>query len=185
MIIHNGKQYARVSDILKPFCDFSNIDEAVLNNKARIGTDVHKAINDDICEEFPIIFPESHGYLSSYYQWKERLLPSFSLAETRLYCDEKMISGQIDTLVQFKGENGLVLVDFKTSAQESPIVWPMQAHLYHYLLIKNGWNVTSRFLFVKLDKHGKLPTVFQYCFDPNLRAKCMDAIDLHFKIRKD
>ena len=185
MIIHNGRQYARVSDILKPFCDFSNIDEAVLNNKARIGTEVHQAINDDICQEFPMVPVAAQGYLDSYFKWKERLLPSFSMAETRLFCDEKMITGQIDTLVKFEGENGLVLVDFKTSAQESPIVWPMQAHLYHYLLIKNGWNVSSRFLFVKLDKNGKLPTVFQYIFDQNVRAKCMDAIGLHFKIRKD
>jgi hypothetical protein len=180
MITHNVKQYARVSDIIKPFSNFSGIDEAVLKAKAELGTQVHKAISDDIEGGFPLPGPKGSGYFESYMRWKGHLLPSFSMAETRLYCDEKMITGQIDTLVQFPGENGLVLVDFKTSAQESPVVWPMQAHLYHHLLLQNGINVTSRFLFVKLDKEGGVPLVFHYNFDPNIRAKCMKAIDLYW-----
>ena len=179
MIEHNGKMYARVSEILRPHTDFSHIDPEVLANKARIGTETHKAIEEDIKGIFPSPPPECQGYFDSFSKWKERLSPSFEPSETRFFCHEKMICGQIDTLVKFPGENDLVLVDFKTSASESPKVWPMQAHLYHYLLMQNSIKVAFRYLFVKLDKYGQIPMVFQYGFSPSVRMDCMKAID-HF-----
>ncbi len=181
MIEYEGKMYARVSEILKPFTNFDHIDPQVLANKIRIGIDTHKAIEEDINGIFPSPPADCQKYFDSYSKWKERLQPSFSMSETRLYCHEKMICGQIDALIQFPGEEQLVLVDFKTSASESPKVWPRQAHLYHYLLTQNGKTISPRFLFVKLDKYGKMPIVFQYLFNPSIRARCMTAIDDFWK----
>jgi hypothetical protein len=178
MIEHNGKNYARVSDILSPFNDFSSIDPAVLANKARIGTEVHQAIADDINDEFPIPGPGCLGYFNSYLRWKGQLNPKFLQSEQRYFCDKKMISGQIDCLVDFGLISGLpTLIDFKTSAQESLETWTMQAHLYNHLLAENGIEVNPTFLFIKLNKEGKLPDVFSYHYSQNIRNKCYNAID--------
>lgn len=181
MIEHNGKKYARVTDILRPFTDFGHINPEVLANKARIGTQVHGYISEDIEDEFPAPSPECMGYYQSFAEWKHKLKPSFAKSESRYFCHDKMFTGQIDALIKFPGEQTFTLVDFKTSVQESPIVWPMQAHMYHYLLQKNQIDVSSRFLFIKLDKHGDLPKVFEYRFDPNVRAKCMNAVEEFWK----
>lgn len=186
MIIYNGKQYARVSDILKPFSDFSHIDPEVLKNKAELGTRVHLAINDDINNEFPFIGEKERGYFESYLRWKERLSPTFSMSERRLYCQDKSLTGQIDCLINIPSKLNLpVLVDFKTSAQEAKETWPMQAHLYNYLLSMNQILVGPRYLFVKLSKNGQLPEVFEYMWNANTHLRCMHAIELYWKTQKD
>lgn len=53
MIDFEGKKYARVSDILSPLKDFSQIDPDVLDKKIKLGTSVHDAIADDIAGDFP------------------------------------------------------------------------------------------------------------------------------------
>lgn len=178
---HEGKIYARVTDILKHLSDFSHIDPVVLARKSKIGTDVHKAIEDEINDEFPALTKDTRGYFESFDKWRARLEVKFIASEKRYFCKEKMITGQIDALILPPGSNIPVLVDFKTSSQESSIVWPMQAHLYGYLIQKNDRSIAPRYLFVKLDKHGGLPLVYQYTFDENVLAKCMEAIDNYWK----
>ncbi len=181
MITHQGKSYARVTSVLRPFSDYGHIDKAVLANKCRIGTEVHQAIADDIDRAFPLVGPDTDGYFTSFSKWKHRLNPQFIYSEQRYFCHEKMITGQIDSIIQFPGSDEIVLIDFKTSTQASPVVWPMQAHLYHYLLHSNGIKVSNRFLFLKLDKYGNYPVVFQYEFDANTHARCMLAIKEYWK----
>lgn len=182
MIEHNGKNYARVSDILSPFNDFSKIDPLVLSNKAKIGTAVHQAIADDIEGEFPALDEETIGYFESYESWRFQINPTFLKSEVRYFDDEQMLTGQIDTLIDIPEKSMLpTLVDFKTSAQESREVWPMQAHLYGYLLSQNGIMVAPRYLFVKLNKYGDLPDVFEYVYSSNTYAKCMNAVKSFWK----
>lgn len=177
MLEHNGKLYARVSDVIRPFTDFSAIDQEVLQRKAALGTRVHDAIKQEIDGNLPVVGIHEKGYFQSFERWRSEIQPVFFESEKRYYCDTKMLTGCIDALIKIQGEKEAVLVDFKTSAQESPITWPMQAHLYHYLITAGGETVAPRFLFIKLDKYGGLPRVFQYKFDTNLRAKCLQAID--------
>lgn len=177
MLEHNGKFYARVSDILKPFVDFGHIPQEVLQRKAALGTAVHQAIHQEIQGEFPVVSFKQQGYIQSFDKWRNALAPEFIESEMRYYCDQKMVTGCIDALIKLKGEEKAVLVDFKTSVQESPITWPMQAHLYHYLLKASGKDVASRFLFIKLDQFGGVPKVFQYKFDNSIETRCLQAID--------
>lgn len=181
MLEHQGKKYARVSDILRPFTNFSGIDEWTLAAKAALGTAIHQAISDDIEGEFPLIPPGGDGYFESYMKWKNGLQIHFHSSEQRYFCDEKMITGQIDSLIKFPNDSLLLLVDFKTSSEESRQVWPMQAHLYAYLLEKNGIKIQPRYLFVKLDKKGYLPRVFEYLADQNIRSKCMLSVEDFWK----
>jgi len=81
------------------------------------------------------------------------------------------------------GEESPALVDFKTSANEAE-TWVMQAHLYGYLIEKTGKEISKRYIFLKLNKYGLAPTVFQYRFCKNILRKCLDAIDLFWKEKK-
>lgn len=184
MIEHNGKYYARVSDILKPFVDFSGISQEILNNKAALGTSVHDAINKEIEGHMVVLEGKAGRYFHSFEKWRAIINPVFVETEVRYYCDEKMVTGCIDALAHLEGEKKAVLIDFKTSAQESP-TWIMQAHLYYYLLIAAGKDVSDRFLFIKLDRDGALPKVFQYKFDCSIAKKCMKAIDDFWEKRKE
>lgn len=178
MIEHNGKMYARVSEILQPHTSFGHIDAAVLANKCRIGTEVHQAIADDINEDFPCLTSDCLFYFQSYEKWKDSLKPVFIQSEQRYFSETGMFTGQIDALVQLNGDKKLPsLVDFKTSVTESKETWPMQAHLYADLLAKNNQLVNPTYIFVKLSKTGGFPDVFQYKFNKNTYAKCMQAID--------
>lgn len=184
-IEYKGKMYPRISKILKPFNDFSHIDPKVLANKCRIGTSVHQAIADDIEGEFPCPMTDGVGYFDSYEAWKFQINPTFLRSEVRYFDNQRMLTGQIDALIDIPNKSMLpTLVDFKTSAQESRQVWPMQAHLYGYLLSKNGILVDSRYLFVKLNKYGNLPDVFEYTYSANVYAKCINAVDDFWKNNK-
>lgn len=175
---HNGKLYARVtSDVLNPFVNFDSIPQDVLERKAALGTRVHDAIHKEVQGEFPVIGLQEQPYFKSFELWRAAVQPAFLMMEQRVYCDQKMITGCIDALVKLEGEDKGVLVDWKTSVKESAITWPMQAHLYHYLLQSAGISVASRFLFVKLDPYGGLPKVFQYKFDIATLSRCFQAID--------
>jgi len=182
MLEHNGKVYARVSDIIKPFCTFGAIDKDVLERKASLGTSVHKLIQQEIDGELPIAGFQERAYFKSFELWRAAIKPVFVMTEKRIYCDHKMLTGCIDALIKLEGKDESILVDWKTSAAESPITWPMQAHLYHYLLTGQGIPVSDRFLFVKLDRFGGLPKVFQYRFDNRVFARCLQAIDDFWKI---
>lgn len=181
MLEINGKLYARVSDILRPFVDFSHIPEEVLNRKAKLGTRVHEAIHQEIQGEFSVLDLKEQGYLKSFDQWRSALNPVFIESEMRYCCDKKMLTGGIDTLVKLQGEDEAILVDWKTSVCESPITWTMQAHLYNYLLTNAGKSISDRMLFVKLDRRGEQPKVFEYRLDKVIMIKCLNAIDSFWK----
>jgi hypothetical protein len=176
VIEHNGKQYARVSEILAPFSHFSDIAPEVLKNKARIGTEVHAAIHEMVEGRFPAVSGRVLRYVQCYERWRECLKPEFLLSEARFYDDELMITGAIDALVKLQGETLPLLVDFKTSAQESPITWPMQAHLYYRLCNLQDRRIAPRFLFVRLNDKHELPTVYAYHYQENTMNRCLEAV---------
>jgi len=182
MIIKDGKEYARVSEILRPFSDFSHIDPEVLAHKCRIGTQVHEAIADEIKGEFPFLRPDSYGYFKSFLAWNNEIKPHFQKSEERYYSEKHMVTGQIDALILL-GSRLPFLIDFKTSASEGES-WTLQGHLYAMLLEEAGVKIQDKYLFIKLDKNGMLPRVFEYKFDFNLRSKCLNAIDNFWKMRK-
>ena len=177
MLEFNGKLYARVSEVISPFANFQGIPKEVLDNKAALGTRVHHAIQNEIEGNFPVVGLQEQPYVQSFEKWRHYLHPTFLKTEVRCYCNKKMLTGCIDALVKLEGEEKAVLVDWKTSVNESPITWPMQAHLYYYLLKETGIEVSDRFLFIKLNRSGDLPRVFQYNLDTNILKSCLQSVD--------
>lgn len=166
-------RYIRVSEILARLQNFDHIDINVLEAKQLLGINVHEAISMSIKDDFPCISRKELGYFNSFQKWRKATNPVFTLSETRFYDEDLMITGQVDALVNFPNDSKNVLIDFKTSVSESPLIWPMQGHFYHYLLLKNNLpEIAERFLFIKLDKNGEMPKVFEYRYDENTMNRC-------------
>lgn len=184
MLLYEGENYARVSDILRPFTDFSSISPDVLEAKAALGTEVHGIVNDHIAGQNTLSFDRSHGYFSSWLKWAGATKPTFLITEVRFYCKEKMLTGAIDALVTIPGIDLPILCDWKTSVTESP-TWVLQAHLYRYLLMANMLDIAPYCFFIKLAKDGKPPKVYTYQWSENTHAKCMIAIEDFWKSQEN
>lgn len=171
--------YARISSILAQWDKFGHIDPQVLSRKCEIGTQVHKSIENHSQHGIDSCIEEGSGYFESYKGWaKESNIISVA-TEQRLYCDKLKITGCIDAIVRFPEKGELIIVDYKTSAQDSPKTWPIQACFYHYLAIQNGLPVSDRIIFLKLDKEGKLPKLFEYQYSSQLMNVCISALNCY------
>lgn len=177
------EQYPRVSDILGQWPRFEGIDPLILANKCSIGTAIHAAINahhEDIC--FPLRDSEK-GYFDSYLQWEEERKPLFIHSEMSLACDDLKYRGTVDAIVQI-GSSHPVLIDYKTSVKEDPKFWPAQGILYHHLAKYNGIKISPVFLFIKLDKKGGMPKIYEYTETKEVWDFCLSAINTYHYIRK-
>lgn len=178
MLTHNGKDYARVSEIIQGFSKFPNLPSALANRerKAVIGTCIHEAISDWVQKEFPFLTKDAVPYFSSFLQWHAAVEPKIIETEERYFCDELMITGCVDALVKFD-KDILTLVDFKCTAKEEPTTWKMQAHLYHYLVSKAGKTLSKKMQFIQLSPKAILPRVYTYVWTQSIHDKCLKAVD--------
>lgn len=157
--------YIRVSEILSQWDRFGHIDPQVLQDKANLGTEVHRVIDEVSSGMFTdeYLLPEkARKYLRSFRLWKNEGVKEWKKGEQRLYCEVFKITGQIDAFYQFPGENTLTIIDYKTSATASPKDWELQGTFYHHLAKVNGYLLSDRFLFLQLDKDGELPKVHEF-----------------------
>lgn len=177
----NREEYVRVSTVLSSLQDFSHIPVDVLSAKADLGSSVHASIEDFLHGEFPIVTGREIGYFNSFCKWYEVMCPNVIHAERRYWDDLKSLTGQIDVIVKLKGHDESILVDWKTSAQESSLVWPLQAHLYFYLLKQNFISVAPYFFFIRLHPRGLLPYVHRYEFSEKTLSYVLHLVDSYWK----
>lgn len=175
MTIKEG--YTRVSSILGQWDKFGHIDPKVLANKCRIGTEVHQSIEAYI--KHGITPSDNLGYFESYRDWESKSGAINVTTEQRFYCDKLQITGCVDAIVRFEDRKEFVMIDYKTSVQESPKSWPLQACFYHYLAITNCVPIGDRIIFLKLDKDGKEAKVFEYQYSTQLMNVCMSALNCY------
>ena len=177
--------YTRVSEILSQWDHFGAIDKEVLKNKAKLGSLVHEAIS---AYEDHLSLPldeKADGYYQSFLKWREKVDCEFVASELRLYCDKLKITGAVDAIVKFPGDDSLIIIDYKTSAVASPKRWELQGVFYHYLAFVNGFKVSSRFIFLKLDKKGEYPEMFSYTRSTGLMNVAMSALNTFRFFEKD
>jgi hypothetical protein len=167
--------YTRISSILGQWDTFGHIDPQVLANKAGIGTRVHEAIDNFHNGIFTPLEYSTAGYFDSYVKWDKAVNPKFIKNEERYYCDKLMITGQVDAICLFPGDEKPCIVDYKTSVAESPKMWPLQACFYHYLAQQSGVELSNRLIFIKLDKLGEMPKIFEYTYTKQLWNVCLAA----------
>ena len=172
-------RYVRVTTVLSPFSGMDKVNPEVLLNACIRGTKVH-LICDAIVEGMG--YPEDReisGYIESFNKWC--IGKQFVQKPERFYCNEYMITGELDLL--YKNETGLTLVDLKTSRVESK-TWILQGSAYSYMAKKENLNIT-KIEFVKLDKDGKEPKVFTYEEDFKLFLNCLETYNYFFKNKKE
>lgn len=155
-------KHMRVSEILARLQNFSKIDQAILEAKAEIGTNVHKAItNNAQGKPHTELTQREQAYYQSYEMFRNQYNPSYIMLESRFNDDNLMITGEIDALA--KVDNQIVILDWKTSASANKKIWEMQAHFYWYLLNCHKIPVSNTMIWVhlrqekvhKLDEDGK------------------------------
>jgi len=183
------KGYTRVSQIVERPGMFDMIHPDVLENKVRIGTNVHAAIHMDFLGFVPDLAEDEKGYYDSYLEWKGMTKVNIAMSEDRFYDDELMITGAIDGLLRFPYEDNLVAVDWKTSAtctKEISDTWRAQGGFYHYLLEQNHvHNVSQRYLFVQLSPKGKLPKVKEFLFTNDIWKECLDLFNNYRSLKQE
>ena len=188
-IHHEGKWYARVSSIISSYGDEKFVKALEnpqtkeekrfhknIKDKAPIGSRVHQAIDIFLRDGFAAPGKDGYGYFCSFLKWFEVMNPTIVLLEERYFDDKLMITGQIDGIYRIKGDPFPIIVDYKTSAKESP-TWIMQGHLYNYLCTSQGLQLGDRALFLKLDRESRKPHVFEYKITQNMMNICFDAVE--------
>lgn len=178
------KNYKRVTSILSPFTDFSNIDPKVLANAADRGTRVHK-----FCELYlknlliePVTY-DCKPYFDSFVQWSDSVLEKVIHTEERYFCEALKITGQVDLVVKLKGDDHPMIIDIKTP-QTDQKAWQLQTAAYMYLYnvnqLKNGnGKAITRRGCLMLHKNGDPAKFKEYTNNERDTRLFFNAVELH------
>lgn len=169
------EEYFRVTEVLYPFSGYDYVPSAILENAAVRGTKVHK-ICESIVDGYDFDYPEEfEGFIQSFLKWWERGHKVIA-TERRFFCNDLHITGKVDYIIE--GRDGNILVDLKTSSQESK-TWMLQGSAYSYLAKKAGIPIHS-IMFLKLDKDGGEPRPFIYEEQMDFFIKVLDVYKYFF-----
>ncbi len=134
--------YVRVSTIIgkQTAEEMAAIPSDVLANAAYRGTKVH-----DYCTTYvkglwlPVMEAEYEPFVQTFIEWYDQKVKKLLFTNTRLYDDEKKITGEFDMIVELKENNRIAMLDLKTSANVSRS-WPVQLAAYKHLCELNGFH---------------------------------------------
>lgn len=171
------KGFTRVSDLLRPWNDFSHIPSHILERKKEIGTNVHDRISAEEEGFFLSLTQEEEGYYESYKKWREKEEGVVLSVEKRFYWEEKKLTGCVDAI--FENEKEIFLVDYKTSAAPHIKTWSLQAGFYYMLAQQNDIPCSSSFFFINLKKDGKFPLVKKIIVDSYILKVCDALLTAH------
>lgn len=168
--------FDRVTNVLAPFGGLSRIDPFVLSNACKRGSLVHDAADciiaglpfDDEAEQYV-------EYINSFKLWMED--KNFLDKPGRFFDEKLLITGECDGIYEKDGQ--ITLFDLKTPHSEGS-TWKLQGSAYSYLAKQRGYKI-DKVEFVKLDKKGSYPRIYEYDdhFDEFLRL--LDVYRTYFK----
>lgn len=181
--------YARVTEILAPYNDYSHIPPDVLQRAADRGTRAHEycrqyaaawALHAADMFDVDEIASDCMPYVMSYIQWHDANVKHVSHQEQRLNCDVIRISGQLDMIVTLHYDDLSIktVIDLKTP-QDAKKSWPLQLAAYQYLAEQNGITVHRRAV-LQLPKNGGKATLINYDDDQNDLRLFLGAVDLYW-----
>ena len=161
--------YTRVSEIVGWFkaITLGSIDPGVLKRKALLGTEVHEAIAGFYEGVFVPLDQKAAPYYESFKRWSSCQEMKILKQEERYYNDSLLITGAVDMISDYHGIKHLI--DFKTSATADKKAWRIQGALYTFLYGDKIDNIR----FVKLDKNGKDPDIFDFVPDKQAEEDAM------------
>lgn len=161
---HNGNHYLRVSAIIAALKGPMNINKAILEAKAKIGTEVH-----DLCqrhlygeEGLTPTTQRAANYFECFKKFnKNKILGYPLLCEYRMFDDELGITGQLDLICPVQGTDEYILVDLKTTAAVDKLPWGFQGVLYCKMLMqcRPDIKLADTFSFIQLKEKGNAKVV--------------------------
>jgi hypothetical protein len=180
MLEYKNKKYARVTDILGSHYVYKDILDDVLEKKAKLGQNVHQAIDDYLQGKIPMLKKKEQPYFTSFRLWKEALNPQYIHREKRLYDDELRITGQIDAAIMIPGEKLPMIVDYKCVPKKM-ITWRYQGHFYHLLATRNKYRIGNRFMFVFLKADGSMAHTTSFITHDIITENCIQMAKKFWK----
>lgn len=171
--------YVRVSEVLAQWKLLDHIPPNILQKAAERGTHIHQEIY--LWSQGLATSQEPMFY--SYQCWMAATDAVPFVTEYRVYDDNLKVTGCIDALMDL-GDGHFTLVDYKTSANEDPKMWPLQGAFYHYLIKNNlrfnsPYKLSDEVLFLKLDREGKAPKEYRYKVTDALLNVCLSALNCY------
>lgn len=155
----DGRSYLRVSIVIQAYKGPINIDKAILENKAKIGTEVH-----ELCQRY--LYGEkglegSSQRVQNYFECFKKfcrngLLSEPTLCEHRMFDQELGITGQLDLVCPVVGKKEFILIDLKTTAAIDRSAWGLQGTLYCKMLMDENPDLplADTFSFIQLKERG-------------------------------
>lgn len=175
------RNYASVSEILKPWSDYSHIDLEVLRRKQIIGKEVHEAIKAYYLGEFFPVSPLSENYFESFLKWTKK--QSIYLPSNELECfdDAMKVRGICDMIAKNDDipKDTYCLYDFKCSSTAKLAVWELQGMMYSRMLA-DRFKMHDHFYFVQLHPKGDEPLEWKVSITDTLWINALSAINLHW-----
>lgn len=139
----DGMKLPSVTQVLRPMYDFRMIPQEVLEAKAELGTNVHRACelldNDDLDEDSEdgrSALEPIAGYLEGYKHFKSDKKPAVIANEQRLYHPGHRYAGTIDRRYAMGGD--IWDVDLKSTVAMSPLVGVQTAAYAEMFKAHNG-----------------------------------------------
>ena len=155
----------RVSDVLRPYQDWSAVPDRYIGPALERGSIVHA-----FCANYarkiwtPITLEEYRGYVESFRTWFDKYVVKVFFVEQEFKDEDLGFSGRPDIGCLLRGETEGVLPDYKTSATTQRW-WIGQNAAYLHLVKKAGFPI-SRAGSLKLNADGR-PAKFIPCNVPN------------------
>ena len=147
--------YARVTEALRPYQDFSFVNPDTLREAAERGSRVHALCEIALSGGDASCGEDEQPYVQNFLVFKERMIDEIVSVEERFYNDPLKFTGRLDLIARLKGDKGLSIIDFKTSAASQP-TWRPQLAAYKILAEAAGHRI-SRVMALRLG--GKSPLV--------------------------
>ena len=153
-------QVPSVTEILKPYQDFSRVNPSDLELAADRGAIIHSAL---ACRAMGLWYeregiPEGYrGYFDSGCRWLDHYVKEVKIVEQQLVHKVMGFHGTPDIICVLKGDEEQGVWDYKTGALTHP-TWEVQLGGYVGLCMANGIPI-SRAGYVQLRADGKLPKV--------------------------
>lgn len=104
---------------------------------------------------------ECEGYFTSFRRWADSMVEEVVLVEERLVCPAYGFTGMPDLVCRLKGDDELVLGDYKTG-QVASKGWRLQTAAYRYLAEKKLARIITRTFSLQPRPDGKRAKFLEY-----------------------
>ncbi len=166
--------FTRVSEILAQWDRFGHIDPFVLENKQRIGTNVHAMISSKKEGFWFELEEDEQGYYESWQKWVDKIKPTILEAEKRYHNEAFQLTGAVDAII--KVEEKEIIVDYKTSASPAKKSWALQGGFYHFLAVQERLTLSDEYWFVRLKKDGSCAITTKFTITSDVLEVCFAAL---------